>query len=159
LDNFRNTDFFLDTVSTAKSAKVKNHIGGFHTIKPNKLEAELLSGMTIYGMADLQKTSEYFLGKGVQRVFITLGEEGVFFNDGNSSKLIPSPKTDVINATGAGDAFIAALAYCHFNNMSTEDSARFAIGTAIMALGYDETINPNISKENVYKKMKEIGLC
>jgi pseudouridine kinase len=159
LDNFKNTDFFLDTVSTTKAVKVKRHIGAFHTIKPNKIEAELLSGMTIYGMADLLKTSEYFLKKGVQRVFITLGEEGVFFNDGESHKLIASPKIDVINATGAGDAFIAALAYCHFNNMPTEDSARFAIGTAILALSYEETINPNISKENVDKKMKEIGLC
>ena len=159
LNNFKNTDFFLDTVSTAKAAKVKNLIGGFHTIKPNKIEAELLSGMTIYGMADLLKTSEYFLEKGVKRVFITLGEEGVFFNDGHAHKLIASPKTDVINATGAGDAFIAALAYCHFNNMPIEDSARFAISSAILALSYEETINPNISKEKVYKKMKEIGLC
>lgn len=159
LDNFKNTDFFLDTVSTAKASKVKNQIGGFHTIKPNKIEAELLSGMTIYGAGDLQKTSEYFLRKGVKRVFITLGEDGVFFNDGQTAKLIPSPKVDVINATGAGDAFIAALAYCHYNNMPTGDSARFAIGAAVMALRYEETINPNISKENVYKIMKEIGLC
>jgi len=159
LDNFKNTDFFLDTVSTAKAMKVKECIGSFHTIKPNKMEAELLSGMTIFGTGDLRKTSEYFLKKGVRRVFITLGEDGVFFNDGHTAKLIPSPKVDVVNATGAGDAFIAALAYCHFNNIPTEDSARFAIGTAILALSYEETINPNISKENVDKKMKEIGLC
>ncbi|MDF3001562.1 MAG: hypothetical protein K0Q48_1681, partial [Bacillota bacterium] len=29
----------------------------------------------------------------------------------------------------------------------------------IMALNYEETINPNISDENVKKKMKETGLC
>jgi len=159
LDNFKTTDFFLDTVSTAKAMKVKDRIGAFHTIKPNKLEAELLSGMTIFGVGDLQKTSEYFLKKGVSRVFITLGEEGVFFNDGHTAKLIPSPKVEVVNATGAGDAFIAALAYCHFNRANTEDSVRFAMATAILALSYEETINPNISKENVDKKMKEIGLC
>jgi len=159
LDSFKNTDFFLDTVSTAKAIKVKNLIGAFHTIKPNKIEAELLSGMKINGMADMLKTSAYFLEKGVKRVFITLGEDGVFYNDGQTHKIIASPKTDVINATGAGDAFIAALAYCHFNNMPTEESARFAIGTAVMALRYEETINPNISKENVDKIMKEIGLC
>lgn len=159
LDNFKTTDFFLDTVSSAKAAKVKSRIGAFHTIKPNKLEAELLSGLTIRNEGDLLKVSEYFLKTGVKRVFITLGEEGVFFNDGHTSKLIASPKVDVINATGAGDAFIAALAYCHFNNIQTEDSVRFAIGAAIMALGYEETINPNISKKNIEKKMKEIGLC
>jgi pseudouridine kinase len=33
------------------------------------------------------------------------------------------------------------------------------MAAAIMALSCEETINPNISKENVNKKMKEIGLC
>lgn len=159
LDTFKGTDFFLDTVSTSKAMKVKSRIGSFHTIKPNKLEAELLSGMTIGGVEDLLKTSEYFLENGVKRVFITLGDEGVFFNDGKIHKLIASPKSDVVNATGAGDAFIAALAYCHFHHTPTEESARFAMGAAVLALGYAETINPNISKENIDKKMKEIGLC
>ena len=159
LDNFKNTDFFLDTVSTAKAQKVKDRIGSFHTIKPNRMEAELLSGMQIYGHGDLLKVAEYFIGKGVKRVFITLGEEGVFYHDGEHHKLIAGPKVDVVNATGAGDAFIAALAFCHFHNESVEESVRFAMGAATLALSYAETINPNISKENVVKKMKEIGLC
>jgi pseudouridine kinase len=159
VDNFRHTPLILDTVSTAKALKVKSRIGGFHTIKPNKMEAELLSGIKILGEEDLLKTSQYFLDQGVKRVFITLGEDGVFFNDGKGNKLIAAPKVKPVNATGAGDAFVAALAYCHFNNMGTEDSARFAMGAAVMALSYEDTINPNISKQNVNKTMKEIGLC
>jgi pseudouridine kinase len=159
LDNFKKPDFFLDTVSSAKSVKVKARVGSFHTIKPNKLEAELLSGLPIRDRVDLLKASEYFLSKGVKRVFITLGDDGVFYNDGKTAELIASPKVEVLNATGAGDAFIAALAYCHFNSLQTEASVRFAIGAAVMTLGYEETINPNISKENIDKKIKEIGLC
>ena len=159
LDNFKNTDFFLDTVSTTKALKIKGHIGSFHTIKPNKMEAELLSGVKIFGKGDLLKTSEYFLNQGVSRVFITLGEEGVFFNDGRTNKLIAAPKVKPVNATGAGDAFVAALAYCHFNHMETEASARFAMGAAVMALSYEETINPNISKQRINQIMKETGLC
>lgn len=159
LDNFKDTVFFLDTVSTTKAMKVKNQIGAFHTIKPNKMEAELLSGVPIHNTSDLLKASECFLEKGVQRVFITLGEDGVFFNDGHIHKLVASPKGKVINATGAGDAFVAALAYCHYNNMTTEESARFSMGAATLALGYKDTINPNISKEMIEKIMKENGLC
>lgn len=159
LDNFKETEFFLDTVSSTKALKVKNRIGAFHTIKPNKIEAELLSGIKIDSKQDLLKASDFFLGQGVHRVFITLGEEGVFFNDGHISKLIPNPKIRVVNATGAGDAFIAALAYSRFNGFDIEESARFSMTAAILALSHEETINPNISRENVYKKMKEIGLC
>jgi hypothetical protein len=41
LDNVKNTDFFLDTVSTRKAMKIKDRIGAFHTIMPNRIEAEL----------------------------------------------------------------------------------------------------------------------
>jgi pseudouridine kinase len=159
LDNFKSTEFFLDTVSTTKAQKIKDKIGAFHTIKPNRIEAELLTGIKISNMEDLIKASEYFLDKGVQRVFITLGEEGVFFNDNKTSKLIPSPKVKAVNATGAGDAFVAALAFCRFTGCDTEESARFSMAAAILALSHQETINPNMSKENINQKMKELGLC
>jgi len=158
LDNFKNTDFFLDTVSGSKAQKVKNNIGAFHTIKPNRIEAEILSDIKIDSLGNMIKASEYFLSRGVKRVFITLGAEGVFYNDGNAYKLIPNPKIKVINATGAGDAFMAALAFCRFKNYDIDESARFSMTAAILALSCEETINPNISEKNVIKKMKEIGL-
>jgi pseudouridine kinase len=57
----RNTDFFLDTVSTAKAKRVKDIIGYFHTIKPNKIEAEILSGIEIRDNAGMKKAADYFL--------------------------------------------------------------------------------------------------
>ncbi len=159
LDNFKNTVFFLDTVSSRKAMKIKDKIGSFHTIKPNKIEAELLSGIKIEKLSDMIKASEYFLKQGVKRVFITLGSEGVFYHDGIVHKLIPNPKVEVVNATGAGDAFIAALTYGYFHDYDIDTSARFSMAAAILALSSEETINPNISEENVNKKMKEIGLC
>lgn len=158
LDNFKNTEFFLDTVSTAKALKIKDRIGAFHTIKPNRIEAELLSGMTISGENDLLKASEYFLSKGVQRVFITMAEAGVFYNDGLEHQLIPSPKVQVVNATGAGDAFVSALVYSRFNHFGSEETTRFAMAAAILALKHDETINPNMSRDNVLIAMKELGM-
>lgn len=159
LTQCKGTDFFLDTVSTTKAKKVKDKIGLFHTIKPNKIEAEMLSGISIKGDQDLVKASEYFLNKGVKRVFITLGEDGVFYNDGVHTNHVHNPKIQVVNATGAGDAFVAGLAYSYFNDFDIDQSARFAMTASILALSHEKTINPNMSLENINKKMKEIGLC
>jgi pseudouridine kinase len=159
LDNFKNTEFFLDTVSTAKALKIKDKIGAFHTIKPNKIEAELLSGLEIRDESDLLKASEYFLNKGVQRVFISLADEGVFFNDGSVHKRIPSPKVKVVNATGAGDAFVSALVFGRFSNYGIEETAKFAMTASILALRHEETINPNMSKDNILITMQELGLA
>lgn len=159
VNNYKNTKFFLDTVSTTKAKKVKDIIGKFHTIKPNKIEAEILSGMPIREYEDLEKVSEFFLYKGVKRVFITLGEQGVFYNDGSNKGKISTDKVKVINATGAGDAFVAAMVYSYLNDFSIENTTKFSMAASILALSHEDTINPNISIENINNKMKEIGLC
>ncbi|MDD2457296.1 MAG: PfkB family carbohydrate kinase [Eubacteriales bacterium] len=158
VDNFKNTEFFLDTVSTTKSLKIKDKIGAFHTIKPNKIEAELLSGMEIRTESDLVRASDYFLDKGVQRVFITMAEAGVFYNDGTERAWISIPEVNVVNATGAGDAFVSALVFARFNQYGLAETARFALAASILALRYPETINPSMSRDNVMLMMQELGL-
>lgn len=159
LTNYKGVDFFLDTVSTTKAKKVKELIGYFHTIKPNKLEAEMLSGIKINNEKDLKSVANYFLQKGVKRVFISLGEEGMYYDDGINSNHIRNPKIHVVNATGAGDACLAALAYSHFNDFDIRCSALFSMSAAIVALSHENTINPNISVDNINMKIKEIKLC
>lgn len=159
VSNYKNTEFFLDTVSSAKAMKVKEKIGSFHTIKPNRIEAELLSGIRIESREDMLRASDYFLNQGVKQVFITLGEGGVFYNNGKKHQLVPSPKVQVVNATGAGDAFVAALTFCRMKDYEIEEAVHFSMAASILALSHEETINPNISEEKVFQKMKEAGLC
>ena len=154
-----NVKFFLDTVSTTKAEKVKNILGNFHTIKPNKLEAEILSGIKINNMEDLRNVGAYFVNKGVKRVFITLGEDGVYYFDGEIEKYINPPDIRVLNATGAGDAFMAALAYAYIHNLDIENTIKFAMTTSILTLENQYTINPNLSVENINNRMKELKLC
>lgn len=116
LTSYKGVDFFLDTVSTTKCKKVKDLICYFHTIKFNKLESEILTGIKIEIGDDLKRNAEYFINKGVQNVFIKLGEKGIFYDNGNVCGKIESPKVKVVNSTGAGDAFAAALVYSHLKN-------------------------------------------
>ncbi|MCK9470820.1 MAG: PfkB family carbohydrate kinase [Bacilli bacterium] len=149
LNTNTDVDFFLDTVSTKKAIKVKDLLGYFHTIKPNKIEAEVLSGISINNEEDLKKCSDYFLSLGVKRVFISLGADGLYYNDGVNNKYLKAHKINVVNATGAGDAFIGALVYCYYNNFDIDYSARFAMAASVLALKHEDTINPNMSSENV----------
>ena len=157
--HFSDQKLFLDTVSTNKALKVKDCIGAFHTIKPNKLEAEVLSGIKIDSDKDLEKACNYFLDQGVEQVFISLGKDGVYYANKELQNKIPTPTCKVINATGAGDAFMAGLISAHLNEHSIECQARFAIASSILALSHESTINPNFSKENVIKIAKEMNLC
>lgn len=150
--NFKEVDFFLDTVSTVKGRKVKDFIGAFHTIKPNRIEAEELTGIKINNNGDVEKAIKYFLDSGVKRVFISLGKDGVYYGDRENTGYLPPQKIKMINATGAGDAFIAGLVYSYLNDFKIYDSASFAMAASIIALSHENTINPNIS----IKKIKEM---
>lgn len=90
---------------------------------------------------------------GVERVFITLGDEGVYYLDRQGGEIyMKSAKVSIINATGAGDAFMAGLAYSYLNELDIESTLKFSIGASIITLENENTINPNISVENIEKK-------
>jgi pseudouridine kinase len=155
----KDTCFFLDTVSSAKAKKVKDIIGKFHTIKPNKIEAEVLSGLPITNNEDLKKCGDYFLRQGVRQVFITLGNKGVYYNNGATEAFLHPPKAPAVSATGAGDAFMAAIIYGKLHEFPLDYAARFAVSASILALSHADTIHPGMSYENVLKKMEELKLC
>ncbi|SCG83238.1 putative sugar kinase yeiI [Proteiniborus sp. DW1] len=154
LSNFKHKIFFVDTVSTTKARKVKELIGYFHTIKPNIYETEELTGVKITSDHDLEVAAEVFLKKGLRRVFITLGERGVFYKDELTKKFVKPPAVKVVNATGAGDAFMAGLVYSYINDLNLDDTIQFSMYASEMALSHENTINPNISVDSIYNKMR-----
>ena len=153
---FKDNILFLDTVSHTKALRAKKIIGHFHTIKPNRIEAEALSGMKIADLSDLQKAVKYFHDLGVVNVFITLGEEGVFYSDGENSGLLKAKKIVPKNATGAGDAFQAALVHAELHDMSIEKKVKFSMAASILAMSSYSTINPEMSVEKIEETMKKM---
>src|SRR5699024_4520394 len=67
-DNIR-LPILADPVSTAKAEKLRPVLGKLHTLKPNRLEAQLLSGITITDEASLHAAADALLETGLRRVF------------------------------------------------------------------------------------------
>lgn len=153
--NIKEKVFFLDTVSASKAMKIKEIIGYFHTIKPNKYEAEILSGIKINNKQDLEKAGDFFIKKGCKQVFISLGPKGIYYTNGKEKGEIPGKKVEIINATGAGDAFVAGLIYSYLNELSIENSAKIAEAASIITIGHIDTINPKLSIEKIQEFIKE----
>ena len=159
LQSFQDTVFFLDPVSAAKADKVREHVGRFHTIKPNRLEAEVLSGIPIRTDSDLVRAAALFHREGVRQVFVTLGRDGVFCSTPEGSLRLPAPNVTVKSATGAGDAFTAGLVLGYLRGLDAGGSARLASAAAAVTLSGEGTINPSMSAGVLAQKAKELGLC
>ena len=150
---------FADPVSTAKAEKLRPVLGKLHTLKPNRMEAELLSGVTIRDEADVQKAAKVLLNKGVQQVYISLGSDGMYAEDQAGRHVrLPCPKVQVVNATGGGDAMAAALAACIAHGKPLAECARKAAGAGALACTAAETIHPGMSWENVDYILDNTGM-
>ena len=146
---------FVDPVSTIKAEKVRNILPKIHTLKPNKIEAELLSGVKIENEEDAEKAAKALIEKGVRRVFISMGSKGVFAATAKESLwhgIIPGK---MVNTTGCGDAFMGALVWAYLEGMGLEETAAAGLAAGSLAMESDETINPLMSEEMLKKRMKQ----
>lgn len=154
ITNSLHVPLFLDPVSASKAERVKPIIGRFHTIKPNRIEAELLSDIKIVDDASLRQAGSWFCRQGVKRVFISLGEDGVYYRDESGEGIVGTSPVKLVSATGAGDAFSAAILVGHIKDFSAEDTAKLGVACASLALEVKSAVNPRICWDEAIRRMK-----
>lgn len=111
----------MDTVSTQKTEKCLAHIKDIFLIKPNREEAEIISGIKIKSKIDVENAAELILKRNVKNVIITLGKDGAYYTDGVSRGFLPTYADQIVSTTGAGDSFVAAviMGFINGENLST----------------------------------------
>jgi pseudouridine kinase len=154
-DKYSNIPLFLDPVSFAKTSKILKLIGRFHTVKPNRLETELISGVKITDNDSMLKAAKIIFDMGCKQIFITLGEDGVFYYDGENFGQYLHKGVNMISANGAGDAFTAGVVYGFLKLNGIKETAEFASAAAVIALRSANTISDDLSEERVKLLLKE----
>ena len=146
---------FADTVSTTYAEKLVDNLSGIHTLKPNLLEAEVLWGHKIKRAEDLLTAADFILSRGVKRVFISLGKQGVFYRDAEGQTLYRRTRRldRIANVTGAGDAFLGALLYAHVRGFSLEQTLETAMTVSVLTVQDERTISQSISRQSVEKSI------
>lgn len=145
---------FCDPVSTAKAEKMLPILGKIHTIKPNLQEAELLSGMKIKSLPDLETAAEKLLALGVRQVFITLSDRGIYAAARDQKMLLPALPGTAVNVAGTGDAVTAVLAWAHLERLNLKDTAMAALAAWAITAESPDTINPAMSATAVKTRAK-----
>lgn len=96
-------------------------------ITPNESEAEILcGGIKVEDLEGAKKAAKWLLGKGVKTVIITLGEKGAYLTNNQTECHIEALEVDVIDTTGAGDAYNGGLAAAIAEGKDIIEAARFA---------------------------------
>lgn len=144
---------FVDPVSTAKAEKLRPILHRIHTLKPNRLEAELLSGVRIETREDVARAADRLTELGIHRMFLSLGAEGVYAAMGSQRLWLPVIPGRRVNTTGCGDAFMAALVWAYLEGSDLESTARAGLAAGSIAMESEETIHPGMSAAALKARM------
>jgi pseudouridine kinase len=134
----------LDPVSTAKSLAARPVLGRLGAIKANRREAEEISGA-----AGAAGAADRLLEAGIRWVFVSEGPEGVLCASAEERFRMPPPGVRVVNATGAGDAFTAGVAFGAATRRGLAETARLASALAGFALESERTVSDAITLDGV----------
>ena len=100
-------------------------------VTPNESETEGITGLPVTTLDEAREAAELLLAKGVGAAIITLGEKGALYHDATQSVHVPAVSAgDVVETTGAGDAFNGGFAAALSNGMDPVAAVRFGCATA-----------------------------
>jgi len=139
----------LDPVSTAKAQRARPILGRLAILKANLREAEELSGA-----AGAEGAATRLLETGAQRVFVTMGAGGVWCASKTEAFAVSARPAEVVNATGAGDAFTAGVVWGLANKASLKEMAEGASVLATIALESERTVSESISAQALRARME-----
>ena len=92
-----------------KTPGIESALGQFDIVKPNELEGKVLTGIDC--RKDPYEAARIIKAWGPKIVIVTLAELGSVIYDGKTFIDIPPYEIDLIDATGAGDTYMAGFTF------------------------------------------------
>lgn len=117
---------------------------------PNRTEAAILMGLDPATAESPDDLAAALRERGVGTVVITLGEDGALIADEAGTRRVPAvPARAVVDTTGAGDAFTAALSVALAEGQPTDEAVRFAAAAGAHAVSIAEVIPSLASRADI----------
>jgi len=145
----------ITILNPAPAAKIKeNDFKLIDFFTPNEKEAGFYLNRNIETNKDVEDAGNDLLKKGISNIVITLGSKGVYFVNAKESYYVDAfkLKSDVVDTTGAGDAFNGAFAFALANEYKNKEALIFAnkvAGISTTKLGAANSM-PTIEEVNSY---------
>ena len=127
---------------------IKNLIGKLDIIKPSEVDAE-----RIFGEDTPENQVKKFINLGAKLVIMTLGKDGAIVSDGTEILKFNTLATEIVDTTGAGDAFWSGFYTGITKSYTLKESLNLGFATSAFKLKHVGAIAnlPKIEEfENIY---------
>lgn len=123
-------------------------------LKPCKAAARELTGIT-----DYSRMADQLLNLGPKIVAITQGEDGCLIASRERKVQVPAFRVNVVDTTGAGDAFMGGLSYSLLQGWDLERSGLFANAcAALCCTRVGARAMSKLDEVNSFLKSKSVGV-
>jgi pseudouridine kinase len=137
-------------VSQPKMARLPQDLRGLRLLILNHGELEARVGAPLRTDADFGAACAAVQGQGAQDLIVTRGAAGVMFTHAGGIAHLPAPQARIVDVTGAGDAFAAAVCWSLFHG--SEDlglACRRGLKLAAMTLACEQTVCPWLAPDSL----------
>ena len=126
-------------------------------LTPNETEASILLGLPPGRVAASQapELAAALRARGPKAVLVKLGDQGCYFDDGQTRLAVPGFAVQAVDTTAAGDAFNGALAVALERGMALREAIRFANAAGALSTTRVGAQPSMPSAEDVERTMRE----
>jgi len=123
-------------------------------VKPNRPELAATVGRTLKSGADLMQAMRELCERGAQRVIVTAGRKPALAFDGKVFRRITTPRIQVVNPIGSGDAFTAGVVWRLLRGDDLGEACRW--GAAAGAANALTPMPGELNRKDVTRLAKEV---
>ena len=107
---------------------------GVSVVKPNELETEVLTGVSVTDRRSAEQAARWFFDQGVAIAIITLGERGALLIGPDGVAEYPAFPATPVDTTAAGDAFSGAFGASLAHGTSLPEALRRGLAAGALAV-------------------------
>ena len=117
------------TILDADNELLKKGVAaGPYLLKPNIHELERLAGRKLKAIDDIADCARQLMNdNGIKFMVVSMGSQGALFIDGERSAFSPALQVETRSTVSAGDAMVAALAWCLSEKKGFSETVKLAM--------------------------------
>ncbi len=147
-----------DAISVNKVNHLFSSIPYLDILKLNRLEAEAVCGMKLEDDVHIISFLKVLSEKGCKEVLVTV-KDGVYIGEkGRVYRYVhDAADKDVVNVTGAGDAFLAAYVYARSRKAGIESAAIMGLASALITVRSARAV-AKVTKNDIKKELMNVRI-
>jgi pseudouridine kinase len=144
-----------DPTTPRLAGRLRPYLDRLYMVCPNAAETTALCDLEnpAHDHESAIAAARQLVALGVQIAVVTLGENGLAYADSSGGGYIRAIQTQVVDPTGAGDAFTGAAIFGLLNDLEVDEAMRLGATAASLTLQSQQAVLRNLSQELLYARL------